>query len=184
MKFGVIVDVEASRSIRQAEVGAAKTMLERTEERFGLKPFTVDGFSDFMRDAITAAGLPLDCQPHGLRKAAGRQLAEAGCSTKQIMAVLGHKSIAEAERYTRETDQVRLATAAISMLEAQTENEICPNRPFQFGNFAKKIRRDKMMAKGLALPSRSPEPRGWPFQSGNRSTAATEALRRLFPGQS
>ena len=38
VKFGVIVDVEASRSIRQAEVGAAKTMLERTEERFGLKP--------------------------------------------------------------------------------------------------------------------------------------------------
>ena len=29
VKFGVIIDVEASRSIRQAEVGAAKTMLER-----------------------------------------------------------------------------------------------------------------------------------------------------------
>ena len=38
LKFGVIVDVEASRSIRQAEVGAARTMIERTEERFGLKP--------------------------------------------------------------------------------------------------------------------------------------------------
>jgi hypothetical protein len=35
---GVIVDVEATRAIRQAEVGAARTMLERTEERFGLKP--------------------------------------------------------------------------------------------------------------------------------------------------
>jgi transposase len=38
VKFGVIVDVEASRAIRQAEVGAAKTMIERTEERFGLRP--------------------------------------------------------------------------------------------------------------------------------------------------
>jgi hypothetical protein len=38
VKFGVIVDVEASRANRQAEVGAAKTMIERTEERFGLKP--------------------------------------------------------------------------------------------------------------------------------------------------
>ena len=38
VKFGVIVDVEASRAIRQAEVGAAKAMIERTEERFGLKP--------------------------------------------------------------------------------------------------------------------------------------------------
>jgi hypothetical protein len=32
VKFGVIVDVEASRAIRQAEVGAAKTMIGRTEE--------------------------------------------------------------------------------------------------------------------------------------------------------
>ena len=38
VKFGVIIDVEASRAIRQAEVGTAKTMIERTEERFGLKP--------------------------------------------------------------------------------------------------------------------------------------------------
>src|SRR4029450_13684955 len=38
VKFGVIVDVEASRAIRQAEVGAAKTMIERTEGRFGLTP--------------------------------------------------------------------------------------------------------------------------------------------------
>src|SRR5215813_5752458 len=38
VKFGVIVDVEATRAIRQAEVGAAKTMIGRTEERFRLKP--------------------------------------------------------------------------------------------------------------------------------------------------
>ena len=37
VKFGVIMDVEACRAIRQAEVGAAKTMIDRTEERFGLK---------------------------------------------------------------------------------------------------------------------------------------------------
>src|SRR5207344_1305631 len=37
-KFGVIVDVEATRAIRQPEVGAAKIMIDRTEERFGLKP--------------------------------------------------------------------------------------------------------------------------------------------------
>jgi transposase len=38
LRFGVIVDVEASRAVRQAEVQAAKTMLERTEECFDLKP--------------------------------------------------------------------------------------------------------------------------------------------------
>jgi hypothetical protein len=38
VRFGVIMDVEASRAIRQAEVGAEKTMVERTEERFNIKP--------------------------------------------------------------------------------------------------------------------------------------------------
>jgi transposase len=35
---GVIVDVEATRSIRQAEVGATRTMISRTRDRFGLTP--------------------------------------------------------------------------------------------------------------------------------------------------
>src|SRR5215469_4462663 len=43
VRHGVIVDVEASRAIRQAEVGAARTMIERTEERFGLKPRRIAG---------------------------------------------------------------------------------------------------------------------------------------------
>jgi transposase len=38
VKFGVIVDVEATRAIRQAEVGAAKTMIDRTEQWLELKP--------------------------------------------------------------------------------------------------------------------------------------------------
>jgi antitoxin (DNA-binding transcriptional repressor) of toxin-antitoxin stability system len=37
VKFGVIVDVQASPAIRQAEVSAAKTMIDRTEQRFGLR---------------------------------------------------------------------------------------------------------------------------------------------------
>jgi hypothetical protein len=38
VKFGVIIDVEASRAIRQAKVGASRTMIERTETCFGIKP--------------------------------------------------------------------------------------------------------------------------------------------------
>ncbi len=34
----IIVDVEASTAVRQAEVTAARTMIERTEERFALHP--------------------------------------------------------------------------------------------------------------------------------------------------
>ena len=37
-EHAVIVDVEASTVLRQAEVGAAQTMLTRTADRFGLRP--------------------------------------------------------------------------------------------------------------------------------------------------
>ena len=43
VKCGIIVDVEASRAVRQAEVGAAKTMIDRTEDRFGLRPERLAG---------------------------------------------------------------------------------------------------------------------------------------------
>src|ERR1700747_2753007 len=43
VKFGIIMDVEASRAIRQAEVGTAKTMIERTEQRFDIKPERLAG---------------------------------------------------------------------------------------------------------------------------------------------
>ena len=38
LKAAIIVDVEATRASRRAEVGAARTMLDRTETCFGLKP--------------------------------------------------------------------------------------------------------------------------------------------------
>ena len=103
------------------------------------KPFTVDGFSGFMRDAIKAAGLPLDCQPHGLRKSMGRRLAEAGATTKQSMSVLGHKSIAEAERYSRDANQVLLATDAIARLEGRTENDDRPNWNVSLGTLPRSL---------------------------------------------
>lgn len=83
------------------------------------RPFTVDGFGQWMRAAITQAGLPLACQPHGLRKATGRLLAEAGCSAHEIMAILGHRTLAEAERYTRDADRQGLAVSAIGKIEGR-----------------------------------------------------------------
>jgi transposase len=54
VKFGIIMDVEASRAIRPAEVGAAQTMIDRTEQRFGLKPERLAG------DTAYGAGANLD----------------------------------------------------------------------------------------------------------------------------
>jgi integrase len=86
------------------------------------KSFSVDGFSGWLRDAITDAGLSLDCQPHGLRKATGRRLAEAGATTKQVMAVLGHSTLAEAERYIEGASQEGLAEDALVKLEGHKAN--------------------------------------------------------------
>ena len=99
-KTGTKIEVPLHKNLIAVLDGARHNHVSILVTEFG-KPFTVDGFSGFMRDAIRAAGLPLDCQPHGLRKAAGRRLAEAGATTKQNMAILGHKSLAEAERYAR-----------------------------------------------------------------------------------
>ena len=38
LKAAIIVDVEPTRAIRQAEVGAARTMIDRVQDRFGLHP--------------------------------------------------------------------------------------------------------------------------------------------------
>ncbi len=79
------------------------------------KPFSVKGFGNFVSDAIVKAGLPAKCKAHGLRKAAARRLAEAGCSSKQIQSITGHKSLSELERYVRKADQVRLARQAMDI---------------------------------------------------------------------
>jgi len=43
VKSGIIMDVEAARAIRQAEVSAARTMIKRTERRFDIKPERLAG---------------------------------------------------------------------------------------------------------------------------------------------
>ena len=56
VKFGVIMDVEASRAIRQAEVGASKTMIERTEQRFDIKPEWLAADTAYGSGARTSTG--------------------------------------------------------------------------------------------------------------------------------
>lgn len=89
------------------------------------KAFSVKGWGQFMSAAIQKAGLPAQCKAHGLRKAAARRLADVGCSTKEIMAVTGHKTVAEVERYTVAADQRRLARQAVAK---QSENSEVTNR--------------------------------------------------------
>ena len=80
------------------------------------KPFTPNGFYMRFVEWARAAGVGKGLSPHGLRKAAARRLAEARCSPHQIMAVTGHKTLAEVERYTRAVDQERMARSGIARI--------------------------------------------------------------------
>jgi integrase len=122
-KTGRKLLIPIHRELREALDKADRSHVAILTTAFG-KPFTVDGFSQFMRDAIAAADLPLECQPHGLRKATGRRLAEAGATAKMIMAVLGHTTLSETERYTEEADQIGLAEAALATLDGHKRNGI------------------------------------------------------------
>jgi integrase len=99
--------------------------------------FTVAGFSDWFRDAITAGGLPLDCKPHGLRHLAGVRMAEAGCTDEEMMAILGHRSVSSLRIYTKGAQQRRLAENAITKLE-QNRHKPSPTRGFNFGELPRR----------------------------------------------
>jgi len=77
------------------------------------KPYGGNAFTEQFRNWCDAAGLPQRCKPHGLRKAACRRLAEAGCSANEIMAISGHATMKELVRYTKAADQARLARNAM-----------------------------------------------------------------------
>ena len=102
--------------------GWPKTHVALLTTNFG-KPFSSKGFGNWMADRIADAGLGERCVTHGLRKAAARRLAEAGCSANEIAAITGHRTLKEVARYTKAAEQRTLATAAIERLAKQKPNE-------------------------------------------------------------
>jgi integrase len=94
------------------------------------RPFTAEGFGNWFRRTCRAIGLPA-CTPHGLRKAACRRLAEAGCTVHQIAAISGHRSLRELQKYTEAADQQRMAGQAMAVFEV-------PNLQTRLGETAEK----------------------------------------------
>lgn len=115
-KTGAELQIAVHHALREALAARPRTHVTILTTEYG-KPFTVDGFGNWMADAIAAAGLPDRCVTHGLRKASARRIAEAGGSSKEIMSVTGHKTLAEVERYTKAAEQRGLAKAAVHRLE-------------------------------------------------------------------
>jgi integrase/recombinase XerD len=87
------------------------------------RPFaSAAAFGNKFADWCDLAGLePVVCddgkmrnyRAHGLRKAACKQLAHAGCTAPEIMAISGHASLAEVQKYISAVEQDRLAEAAM-----------------------------------------------------------------------
>ena len=100
-------------------------------------PFTPAGFGNWFRDQCNAAGLP-QCSAHGLRKAAATRLANAGCSTDQIKAITGHRSLAEVAHYTRAADQQRLARQALGIQLGAEEEQKLSNLPTRLDKIGSK----------------------------------------------
>lgn len=86
------------------------------------KPRSVEGLGNAMRKWCDKAGLHT-CSAHGLRKACARRLAEAGASPHEIMAVTGHKTLAEVQRYTDSALREGLADRAFEKLLARPNRE-------------------------------------------------------------
>jgi len=91
--------------------------------------FTSDELSKWFADAIDQAGLPTERKMHGLRKTAAKTLAEVGCTAHEIMAVTGHKSLKEVERYTQAACPESARQISIHKLERNANRTASGKRP-------------------------------------------------------
>jgi integrase len=120
-KTGTVVEIPIHR-----ELQAVLDMVPNDEVMTFLRTsygnaFTPAGFGNWFHDRCKEAKLPEACSSHGLRKAAARRLAEAGCTEHEIMAITGHESVREVSVYTRAANRKRLATSAMEKVETGTK---------------------------------------------------------------
>jgi integrase len=107
--LAIPVHPELQKIIDATPIGHLTLLTTRTG-----RSYSANNFSDQFRVWCDDAGLPHQCVFHGLRKAAARRLAEAGCTAHEIAALTGHASLREVERYTKAADQMRMARSAMA----------------------------------------------------------------------
>jgi integrase len=74
-------------------------------------------FGNWMRAQTKSAGLD-ECSPHGLRKAICRRLVRLGMKPHDIMAVTGHKTLAQVQHYCEEFERELAAERSIAALNS------------------------------------------------------------------
>lgn len=115
--LAIPVHPELARVIAASPCGNLAFLVSGEDAPAPGAPLSNSGVGNAFRRWCDEAGLPATCSSHGLRKAACRRLAEAGCSAPQIAAISGHKSLREVQLYIAEADQARLARAAFEHLD-------------------------------------------------------------------
>jgi integrase len=105
-------ELDRWRSANVVGIGAAPILTNAKG-----KPWIANNLTTQLGTALTKVpGFPPGKNIHGLRKLAAANLAHAGCTTHEIMAITGHTTLAMVELYTKSVEQERLADAAILRL--------------------------------------------------------------------
>lgn len=121
-KTGKFVSVPIMPALAASILAADATGETFVLTEFG-KRFSAAGFGNKVRQWCSEAGLT-GCSAHGLRKAAARRFAEAGCSNQEIKAWTGHTTDFEVARYTAAADQLTLSNAAAQKLLANLAEKV------------------------------------------------------------
>ena len=128
-KTGDRVEVTAHRRLVEVLAETPRKGLVIVTGQRGL-PMTTNGFltmfkktrAKLLEEGAIGEGLTF----HGLRHTAATMLADAGCDTRDIMSVTGHRTESVVSIYTRTADRKRRAASAVDRLEkAQTANAEC-----------------------------------------------------------
>jgi integrase len=117
-KTGALISIPCHQELRtelESMPHIADTILvgERGES---ISSITLAGAVRGQLKKIGAAGYSI----HGLRKNAAVALADAGCSTMEIAAITGHKTLAMVEHYSKKRDQRLHARSAMDKWEKKT----------------------------------------------------------------
>jgi integrase len=119
-KTGVMLAIPIHPELQRILEATPGNTLTFLVTRLG-RPFAPNDFTHWFKDKIRQVGLCEEASVHGLRKAACRRLAEAGCSASIIQAISGHMSLREVERYTRAASQESMALQGIAALTKKNE---------------------------------------------------------------
>ena len=115
------VDIPISQELQAACDAMPKSHLTYIVTAYG-EPRSKYGLGNDFAKWATAAGLSARCRLHGLKKSAMRRLAEAGNTAHELMAISGHKTLAEVQRYTSAADKKQLAETGMAKMRERTKS--------------------------------------------------------------